>query len=112
MSEVQHLEQQLEMSRELIKQRDAILRLQKNKDFRYIISELFLEKECAQYARISSNYSLTEQSRESALRMAQAAGHLDTFLNSKIMAGYQAEMTLPELESQILEAIREEVEDD
>lgn len=112
MSEVQQLNDQLEYSKHLVKMRDTVVRLRKNKDFKYLIDEVFLEKECAAYARASADYSLDEDSRKSSLAMAQAAGHLETFLNKYMVMGAQAEATIPHVEQAILEAMQEGEDDE
>lgn len=103
MSEVQQLKSQLEYSKHLITLRDKVLELRKNENFKYLIEEVFMEKECAAYARESANHDLTPEERESSLAMAQAAGYLDKFLNKYLILGQQAENTIPHIEQAILE---------
>ena len=54
-SERNQLETQLEGNKKLIVLRDAIVNLQKNRDFRKLILEKFLVEDCARYAQLSAD---------------------------------------------------------
>ena len=93
--------------KESIKIRDAVLRLEKNKDFQLIIEKVFMVDECARNARVSGSFTLSEESRADALSKAQAAGHLAEFLVSRVQLGNLAEKSLQDLEESELELINE-----
>ena len=79
-SERNQLEAQQEGNKKLIALRDAVVNLQKNRDFRKLILEQFLVEDCARYAQLSADPGLGINERADALAMAQAAGHLKRFL--------------------------------
>ena len=94
--------------------KEAVNRLQKNKDFKRVIEQAFMETECARNARISGLiYSFTEVERADALAKAQAAGHLAEFLSAVINRGTAAENALRALNENeaILIAESNEVEE-
>lgn len=80
-----------------IEVRDAILRLEENKDFQLVIKDNFLEKNCARLTRLSTSLHLQESQRNDALKAAQAAGYLEQFLQVAIQRGDLAEKNLAEL---------------
>lgn len=103
MNDLKELEFQRETAEFFIKRKEMIQRLQDNPDFQKVITEEFCEKECAGYAKASGDPSLSKEDRESALQMAQAAGHLQRFLNVCIRMGMTAEGQLTELDTMIEE---------
>lgn len=102
MSEVQvtieQLELQLESSKEQVALRDAAQRLWANRDFKKVILEAFMVKECARYAQTSADPALDLQSRADALALAQASGHLKRFLSVVIQMGNSAESQIGPIE--------------
>ena len=80
-SERNQLEAQQDGNKKLIALRDAVVNLQKNRDFRKLILEQFLVEDCARYAQLSADPGLGANERADALAMAQAAGHLKRFLS-------------------------------
>lgn len=103
MDELKELEFQRETAEFFIKRKEMIQRLQDNPDFKKVITEEFCEKECAGYAKASGDPSLSKEDRESALQMAQAAGHLQRFLSICIRMGMTAEGQLKEIDTMIEE---------
>ncbi|QEM41176.1 hypothetical protein HYP85_gp090 [Pseudomonas phage Zuri] len=102
MSEVERqlkaLDAQLDASRVHVSLRDAVLRLQKNRDFIKVINEQFLVHECARYVHCSADPALDPASRADALAIAQAAGHLKRFLSVMVTMGNHAESQIPDIE--------------
>lgn len=97
--------------KESIAIRDAVLRLNKNRDFIAVIEKAFMVDDCARYARISGLSSRTEEEREDALNKSQAAGHLGEYLHMKVMLGNAAEGSLKSLiesEAEFVASNREE----
>lgn len=105
MSEVTLTE--LESHRDTCKQAqeyiDAHHRLTRNKDFKRIILEDFLVKDCARYVQESTDPMLTKEQRESALAMSQAAGHLKRYLQ----VNYQLAKSIADQRDDLEEAINQ-----
>ena len=91
-----------------VKLRDAVLRLRANPDFRFAIGEEFMERQCARYARNSGDVSMSVESRQDALAIAQSAGHLQRFLDVTIQLGDLAKNQLPEAQATLDEVRGEE----
>ena len=101
--ELKQLEFQRETNEFFIKRKEMVEKLQNNSLFKKVILEDFCEKECAGYAKASGDPSLSKEDRESAMHMAQAAGHLQRFLSICIRMGMTAEAQMEELEKSITE---------
>ena len=101
---VQQLESQREGMKQAIAMRTAVQRLSKNADFRKVINEQFMEKECARYTQASCDPALSERSQKDALAIAQAAGHLKRYLSVTIQMGNAAENELVSIDAALDEA--------
>lgn len=84
--------------------RQAVQRLTQNVDFRKVISEQFMEKECARYVHASADPALSERNQKDALYIAQAAGHLKRYLSVLIQMGNAAENELESIDVALDEA--------
>lgn len=105
---VQQMEKTIADIKDAIKLRDLVLRLDNNPDFKRLINDEFLVKECARYAQNSANPALGAVERADSLGIAQAAGHLKRFLSVTIQKGNHAASQLPEYESALDEMRGEE----
>jgi hypothetical protein len=101
---VQQLEAQRENMKQQIEMRAAVQRLIKNPDFRKVIEQEFMLKECARYAQSSADPALPEKSQKDALALAQAPGHLKRFLSVSIQMGNVAEDQLQSIDDALDEA--------
>ena len=110
MSEVFHLERQLEEYKKVVERRDLAKKLYNNREFKKVILDDFCITECARYAQSSGDPSLTPEQRADALAMAQAAGHLRRYLSVTVQMGNSVEGQIADLEQAILEARQEEGE--
>lgn len=110
MSEVNQLQQLLKDTIELRNMRDKALRLHSNPDFRDVILEAFCVKECARYAQLSADPTLSEKDQANSLALAQAAGHLRRYLSVVMQMGNKAESDIPAIEEEIVRASLEETE--
>lgn len=108
MSEVSALEQQLDNVKELIRLRELALKLYSNTEFKELILDRFCVKDCARYAQLSADPSLSVDDRANSLALAQAAGHLRRFLSVTVQMGNSAEGQVADLEEAIIEARQEE----
>lgn len=105
MSDVTQIEQQIEAAKPLIAQRDKALRLTNNRDFRDIILDGFCVQECARYAQLSGDPSLSPADQANALAMAQAAGHIRRYLQVICRMGDTAEHEI-KVANEMLDEIR------
>ena len=108
MSQVNQLELQLENAKELIRRRQMALRLANIPEFKELILDDFMVKECARYAQASADPALKAEERADSLNMAQAAGHLKRYLSVVVQMGAHSERELSSLEEAISEARVEE----
>ena len=95
-----------------IERRDTLLRLSENKDFKRLIREEFMVRECARFVEQSVNPVLKPEERSDALAKAQAAGHLKQYLSVIILQGNTAENSLVEIDEHIAELRALESADD
>lgn len=110
MSTEKELEQHKEILQEHIKLKEMVEKLEKNREFKHIIMNLFCEKECARYAQISGDINLPVEARDASIHAAQAAGHLKRFLALTKQNGAIAERDLQTIEEQIELARQENLE--
>lgn len=111
MSEVNEIEQNIEVLKNQIALRDQVLKLEKNRDFKAIILEGFCTKEAAKYVQTAGNPNLSKEAREDALNLALASGHVLRFLEVIKAMGNAAEARLPRYEEELDNARAEELED-
>lgn len=102
------LEQQLNKSKQAIELRNLALKLSENAEFKKVILDEFCVKECARYAQLSADPTLSAEDRANSLALAQAAGHLKRYLSVLVRMGDVAESDLGNLEDQIELARAEE----
>lgn len=98
---IEQLEIQLAGSKEQVELRNAAQRLWDNRDFKKVILQQFMEKECARYAQQGGNPALPLAEREDCLNIAMAAGHLKRFLSVLVQMGNAAENQLTDIENAI-----------
>lgn len=108
MSDVFQLEQQLTKAKLLVEQRDAALRLSKNRDFKKLILDGFCLNDCARFAQMSADPVLNKDQRADALSMAQAGGHVRRFLQMMLVIGDTAEIEMRDLPDEIALARQED----
>jgi multidrug resistance efflux pump len=101
---VQQLETQRESMKQAVEMRQAVQRLTHNVDFRKVITEQFMEKECARYVQASGDPALSERNQKDALAIAQAAGHLKRYLSVLIQMGNAAENELESIDNALDDA--------
>lgn len=100
-SQLQELEQGLETAKKNLALRDALLKLQGNKDFKKLVTECYLVTAAADFARQAGDPAMGERQRADALAMAQAPGHFKRFMHVVFAQGVQADADVPELERAI-----------
>lgn len=112
MSEIVKLEKQIEAAKEIKAQRDLMLKLVGNREFKKLIIEGFCRDEAARFAHLSTDPNMTAEARADSLGSAQAAGYLKRWINAIIIQGNMAERELPEAESILAEMRAEESNED
>lgn len=100
---VEQLENQKEHLQEQAKLYDAYERLMKNKDFRLIIMENFIVRDCARNVAASVDPNLPTENRAMAMEMARAAGFLKQYLASVNAMNVNARSNLRDVEQAINE---------
>lgn len=92
MSEVsiEELNQQRQENEVIVNRRNMAMRLAVNPDFKKLILQEFCVEECARYAQLSQDPSLTQAQQIDALNIAQAAGHLRRWLQVVNQMGLKA----------------------
>ncbi|RUX60162.1 hypothetical protein [Mesorhizobium sp. M7A.F.Ca.CA.002.12.1.1] len=110
MSDIKALEQQIAAAKAVQEQRDRMVRLANNPDFRALVIEGFCRDECARYCHVSTDPGVSKEDRADALGAAQAAGHLKRWVNAIIMMGNRAAEDLPQLDEALAEARAESSE--
>lgn len=111
MNQVTKLENDKKQLKNEIEFKDAILRLERNRDFKRVFLDGFLEEDCARYVRESvaaDEHGVNEGSRMRALAMAQAAGYLKQYLSVKIRMGVVAESSVTRIDEELESAMGEE----
>lgn len=84
-----------------------VQKLMRNRDFRELILEEFCVREAANYIHEAGNPALPQESRDDALQLALASGHLLRYLNVIEQMGNQAEADIATHEA-LLDDIRAE----
>lgn len=108
MTEVESIELSIQAAKRDKELRDAVVRLQKNPDFKKVIVEGYFQKEALRLLELSANSRLGADVREDALAEAKATVRLKSYLETIIHLGNYAESTDAEREEALLDARREE----
>ncbi|MER9436696.1 hypothetical protein NKJ04_17535 [Mesorhizobium sp. M0618] len=103
MSDIKALEQQIVAAKAVQEQRDRMVRLANNSDFRALIIEGFCKDECARYTHVSTEPGLSKDDRADALAAAQSAGHLKRWINAIIMMGNRAAEDISQMDEALAE---------
>lgn len=107
--EIQRVQSEIEDYREAARLKEAVLRLERNRDFKKLIMDKFLTEECARHVQNSVNPNLSESVRSESLGMAQAAGYLKAWIAGVVQMGTQASYEIPENEAYLAQ-LRAEAE--
>jgi len=109
MSELQELEQQRIQYIQAIERLDMLVKLKSNKEWQHLIEQGFMSLDCARYIHASVDSAISKEQREDALRIAQAAGYLNKYLEVMESQGRYAKNRMIELEEAIEQARSAEV---
>ena len=101
MTEVEQLELQKEVNRELIRQRDLLNKLEQTPEFKELILDNFCEKDCARYIQVSVDTRVSPEYRENALNIAKAAGYFLNYLEMVKLKGNNAEASMESIDAEL-----------
>lgn len=99
---IQYIENKIVEMQKQIDMKNRITKLCENPDFKTLIIDYFCTQECARYVGVSTDPHIKPESREDALRTAQAAGIFKRWLNVTISLGEQAEQSMSQWESELV----------
>lgn len=108
MSDLKSLENQLNEARHLVQLKAKFERLLVNPDFQELIMRGYCYEECARAVKMSIDLNVSKEQREDALRVAQASGYLEKYIQTLVSFGNTAERDIPALIEQIENARVEE----
>lgn len=104
--QIKQSEAELAKLKAVAEQRDQMVRLINNADFRKLITEGFCRDEAARYVKLSIDPSVGDPAdRADALGMAQAAGYFQRWINAFLQMSENAANTIPDVEA-MLEELR------
>lgn len=101
------MQARIEQLKGVVEKADLALKLEKNREFKKLILDGFCLEDCARYAQLSADPSLTEEQRQDAMALSQASGHLRRYLSVTVKMGAQARKDIEEM-GQEIETMRAE----
>lgn len=110
MTEVEQMRADQEELKKVVDIADATDRLLQNEDFKKVFLEYFMVEQCARNAQMSCDLNLKELERQACLELAQAAGHVQRFINMVLRRGDSAQQTIRDIDEEI-SLILKQVED-
>lgn len=75
--------------------------LAQNPQFKELILDGFMVKDCAEYAQLSADPALSAANQADSLNIAQAAGHFKRWLSVVVRQGHKAEDDIKQTNDQI-----------
>lgn len=111
MSTISEFKAHIEQLTPFVERKELALKLENIREFRKLILEDFLEKECARFTKLSVDFGASEEDRADALGMAQAAGYFQRWWNTIVTLGTQAERSIAETKESLEELRQEGYED-
>lgn len=80
---------------------NKLARLQQNPDFKAVVLDLWMVKECARYAQQAENPALQPEAQQDCARMAAAPGHFKRWMEVVSQISQVAKNSLDELDNEI-----------
>ena len=103
----------MEDAKKAVAFKDAILRLQKNRDFKKVFAEAYFKDEAARLALALTNYEMQDEIDQRNLdEQIRAIGHVQNWLRTKIQLGEHMENEIEDYEKELEKADQEPVYDD
>lgn len=108
MSQVDQIQVELKHAQEIIKDRDALDRLRKNKDFKRVIDTLYFKEEAARLVMARANSALNDEQQRHILMMIDGVGCLVNFFDTVERRGSDMDVAIKDYEEALEEVAREE----
>ena len=106
--QIQSVEMSIEDAKKAVRRRDAILRLEKNKDFKYLILEGFMEKHAVKQVMLKASPAMQSPEAQNMVDLQiNAIGQFKQFMYNVVLMGNNAERAL-ENDEQTLEELHAE----
>jgi len=108
--EVEMIEISMEAAKEKVALGNAMQRLLKNKDFKKVFIEHFLEKEIARTVKLMAAPAFQESNQQEMLnKMLIAVGQVDQFIRTTITLGHMAAESIVDSEAECESLLQGEV---
>jgi len=104
--QLEQLESSMAEAKHFIDIKNSLLKLQKNRDFKKVITEYYFKEEAARLV-MAKSAGLSEEQQVLIDNMIYGIGSLAKFLDSTLARGNQAELALAEDEEAKAEIIQE-----
>jgi 5-methylthioribose kinase len=102
--QLEQLDNSIAEAKEFINIRNSVLKLQKNREFKQVITEYYFKEEAARLVMAKSS-NLTEEQQLLIDKMIYGIGSLAKFLDSTLVRGAQADQSYAEDEQSRVEII-------
>lgn len=109
MDDLEILEIELSVAKEMVDIRDALVRLQKNKDFKKVIEEEYFLKEASRLVLARANLSLSADQKANILQMIDGIGCLSSYFDLIHRRGAEMEQTIKTNENVREDLLKEEI---
>lgn len=106
MTEIEEYQYRIQELKKQVEVRDNIIKLRENRLFKKVILEYFCTEQAAQFVHNSVNMAISKEQREDSLALAQASGHLLSFLAVQERLGSIAEDNIRKMEKELSELMR------
>ena len=93
--QLEYLEANMAEARHFVDVKNSLIKLQKNRDFKKVITEYYFKEEAARLVMAKSS-NLTEEQQKVIDKMIYGIGSLAKFFDSTLSRGVQSEQTLVE----------------
>lgn len=101
MSDLNELEVGLEQAKAMAAQKQSVLKLESNREYKKIILDGFLEKEPARLALICADPRLSEEDREMVMLQLKSISCFHQYLQAIVMQGSVAEAAIVDYEEEL-----------
>lgn len=108
--QLEEVEVSITAAKKAIEQRDALLRLTTNNDFKIVIEELYLKDEALRLVNLKSSHTLTKDQKENVDNMMYGIGSLNGFFSNVFSLGSQMEQALADSEAAREDILKEGLE--
>ena len=112
-NEMEAVEISIDTAKQAVKMMKALERLQKNRDFKFLIDECYLEKEAIRLVYLKSDFNMSDPAQQEFIdRGIEAIGQFRNFLSMVYRQGDSAAQALEDHEKTREELLNEELNGD